>query len=83
MSKFEDKVDKILRTFIFKSGGKIQSEALTQSQKAPVMSQDHDPLMDPVVQDDRDVSERIRSVRCWWQNPTCNGCSRGSSSWAS
>lgn len=57
VSKFEDKVDKILRTFIFKSGGKIQSEALTQSQKAPVMSQDHDPLMDPVVQDDRDVSE--------------------------
>lgn len=57
VSKFEDKVDKILRSFIFKSGGKIQNETLSQSQKAPTFSQVHDPLMDPLVQDEKDVSE--------------------------
>lgn len=51
--KVEDKVDKILRTFIFKSGGKIQNETISQTQKIPTFSQDlHDLLIDPLAQED-------------------------------
>lgn len=51
--KVEDKVDKILRTFIFKSGGKIQNETISQTQKTQTFSQDfHDPLIDPLAQED-------------------------------
>lgn len=51
--KVEDKVDKILRSFIFKSGGKIQNETISQTQKTQTFSQDfHDPLIDPLAQED-------------------------------